>query len=189
MIVPLTGLQYFVEEVNDLDLKDKIRIIPDFPKPGISFKDITTLFKDGPAFRYAIEQLAERCRGLGADLIVCPEARGFLVGAPLALALGLGVVLLRKPGKLPGAVMQYQYQLEYGTDALEVHRDDLAPGQKLIVVDDLLATGGTVAACINLVEQLGAKVLAAAFLMELIELGGRAKLDPHQVISLVQYDY
>ncbi|MBM7855003.1 adenine phosphoribosyltransferase [Desulfohalotomaculum tongense] len=171
-----------------MDLKSVIRVIPDFPKPGISFKDITTLFKNQEAFRWTIKQLAEKCRHLNADLVACPEARGFALGAALAYELGTGVVLIRKPGKLPGEVLQSRYALEYGEDALEVHKDSINEEQRVLLVDDLLATGGTVAAAENLVRQLGGIVVGAAFIVELTDLNGRDKLGSYDIISLIKYD-
>ncbi len=171
-----------------MDLKSFIRIVPDFPRKGISFKDITTLLKDPQAFRLTIQQLAERCRPLKVDLVVCPEARGFALGAPLAYELGAGVVLVRKPGKLPAEVLQAKYTLEYGEDALEIHKDAVQAGQRVLLVDDLLATGGTVAAAQKLVEQLGGTVVGAAFIIELTDLNGRARLGNYDIITLAQYD-
>lgn len=171
-----------------MDLKSVIRIIPDFPKPGISFKDITTLLKNAEAFQYAVKGLADRCRHLNVELVACPEARGFALGAPLAYELGAGVILMRKPGKLPGEVLQSKYQLEYGEDALEAHKDAVKEGQRVLLVDDLLATGGTVAAAEKLVKQLGGKVVGAAFIIELTDLKGREKLGKYDIISLIQYD-
>ena len=171
-----------------MDFKSFIRVIPDFPQEGISFKDVTTLFKNPEAFRAAVKEMAERCRPLDVDLIVCPEARGFALGAPLAYELGAGLVLARKPGKLPGEVLQSKYALEYGEDALEVHKDAIEPGQRVLLVDDLLATGGTVAAVQKLVEQLEGNVVGAAFIIELTDLKGRAKLGSYDIITLIQYD-
>ena len=171
------------------DLKAKIRVIPDFPKPGISFKDITTLLADGPAWAKAIDALAQQCAGLGADVVVGPEARGFIVGAALAYRLSLGFVPVRKAGKLPAECLRGDYQLEYGKDSLEIHKDAIRPGLKVLVVDDLLATGGTIEASIKMVEKLGGEVVGVAFLIELTELGGRTRLKKYQVKSLIEYPY
>ncbi len=170
-----------------LDLKSFIREIPDFPQPGIQFKDITTLLQHGPAFRQAILGLAQRCRHKEVDIIVAPEARGFLIGAPLAVELAVGFVPVRKKGKLPAPVHSAQYELEYGWDWLEMHRDACSPGQNVLVVDDLLATGGTIKATVDMVENQGGKVVALAFLVELTHLQGRDQFPGHQVISLIQY--
>jgi adenine phosphoribosyltransferase len=172
-----------------MDFKSKIRVIEDFPQPGISFKDITTLLKEGEVYRAAIDQLAEYARSRQADLVVGPEARGFVIGAPIAYKLGKGFIPVRKPGKLPAESIQAQYDLEYGKDALALHKDAIKPGQKIVVADDLLATGGTILTTIKLVETLGGEVVGCAFLIELAELGGRKKLEPrYHVYSLVQYD-
>jgi len=170
------------------DLKKYIRNIPDFPKKGIVFRDITTLLKDGRAFRRAIDALYERYHGRHIDLVVGTEARGFLMAAPLAYRLGAGVVPVRKPGKLPAETLHLEYQLEYGSDALEIHRDAIEPGQKILVIDDLLATGGTIEATCRMVEQLGGEIVAVAFLIELDFLQGRKKLGDREVFSLVHYD-
>ncbi len=170
-----------------LDLAAFIRDIPDFPKKGILFKDITTLLKDGPAYRQAIDQLTDRVRAYDADVVIGMESRGFIFAAPIAYLLGLGFVLVRKLGKLPGPVVSAEYDLEYGTNTLELHTDGISPGQRALVVDDLLATGGTVAATIHLVEQLRGEVSAVAFLVELTALGGRSRLDGYNVESLIQF--
>jgi adenine phosphoribosyltransferase len=169
-----------------MHLKEKIREIPDFPVPGILFKDITTLLKDGPAFREAIDALAELVKELEIDVVVGPEARGFIVGAPLAYKLGVGFVPVRKTGKLPAETLQASYQLEYGNDSLEIHRDAISPGMKVLVVDDLLATGGTIASTVDLVTQLGGQVTGVAFLIELTFLDGKGKLAGLPVFSLIQ---
>lgn len=170
-----------------MDLKEKIRVIHDFPQPGIRFKDITTLLKDGPAYQAVINQLVEYAKQKQVDVIVGPEARGFVVGAPLAYALGLGFVPIRKSGKLPGNTIQAGYQLEYGKDALAVHDDAIAKGQRVLIVDDLLATGGTILATLDLVRQLGGNPVGAAFLIELTYLQGRDKIADVDVFSLVKY--
>ncbi|HVJ50445.1 adenine phosphoribosyltransferase [Desulfitobacterium sp.] len=170
-----------------MDFKEKIRVIEDFPKKGISFKDITTLLKNGEAYRTAVDALVEQVRPWKPELIIGPEARGFLLGAPLAYALGVGFVPVRKPGKLPGETVSETYELEYGTDTLEVHADALHSGQRVAIVDDLLATGGTMLATARLVEKTGAQVVGMSFLIELTELGGRDKLGTYPIFSLVQY--
>jgi adenine phosphoribosyltransferase len=169
-----------------MNLSEKIRTIPDFPKEGISFKDITTLIGDGEAFRKAIQEMAMYCRKVGADVIVGPESRGFIFGAPLAYELGLGFIPVRKPGKLPAETIAYEYELEYGTDCLEMHKDAIKPGQKVVIADDLLATGGTINATGKLIESVGGKVVGTTFLIELEFLNGRAKID-YDVFSLVKY--
>jgi adenine phosphoribosyltransferase len=172
-----------------MDFKEKIRVIEDFPQPGVRFKDITTLLKDGKAFRAAIDTMAERLKDKEIDVIVGPEARGFVVGTPLAYALGIGFVPVRKSGKLPGETIEAGYSLEYGKDQLAIHKDAIEPGQRVLVVDDLLATGGTVSATLQLVNQLKGEVVGAAFVIELSYLEGRKKLEEQNVdiFSLVQY--
>lgn len=170
-----------------MDLKPKIRTIEDFPKPGISYKDITTLLKDGPAFHQAIEMLALRFADKGVEIVTGPEARGYIFASALAYRMGAGFVPIRKPGKLPYRTRKMTYELEYGTDTLEVHEDAFAPGQRVLVVDDLLATGGTIRATIDLVESLGAEVVGVGFLIELTFLGGRNRLGAHDVHSLITY--
>lgn len=170
-----------------MNLKTKIRVIEDYPKPGISFKDISTLFKDGEAFAYSIQQLALAFKDLEVDVVVGPEARGFLIGAPLAYELKVGFVPVRKKGKLPCEVIQYTYSLEYGEDTLEIHQDAIQPGQRVLIADDLLATGGTVAATAELIKKLGGEVVGIGFLIELTELEGRKRLDNYLIESLVKY--
>lgn len=169
------------------DLAPLIRDIPDFPKKGIVFKDITTLLKDGPAFRDAISQLIQGVSGYQFDRVVGMESRGFIFAAPIACQLGLGFVPVRKLGKLPGETISTEYELEYGTNTLEVHADAIEPGQRVLIVDDLLATGGTVSATIDLVERLGGTVACLAFLVELDFLRGRDRLQGHPVVSLVHF--
>ncbi len=171
-----------------MDLKKAIREIPDFPKEGISFKDITPLLKDPKTYRYVIDQLADQLKDLKVDIIVGPEARGFLVGTPVAYEMGVGFVPVRKPGKLPAETVKYEYELEYGTDALEIHRDAIQPGQRVAIVDDLLATGGTVLAAAKLIEALGGKVVSMNFLIELAFLKGRETLKEYHIESLINYD-
>ncbi len=170
-----------------MDLKDHIRGIPDFPKPGILFYDISTLLRDADAWTVAMGRLSRAVRAHHPDLIAGIESRGFLMAAPLALKLGCGFIMLRKKGKLPGATIGYDYALEYGTDRIEMQADAVEKGQRVVVLDDLLATGGTMAAGITLLRQVGAVVPAAAALIELTFLGGRKKLDvPFE--ALVSYD-
>jgi adenine phosphoribosyltransferase len=170
------------------DLKSKVRIIEGFPKAGISFKDITTLLQDGPAWHEAIQSLAAGWRDKQVDLVVGPEARGFLVGSALAYELGAGFVPIRKKGKLPAATIASSYQLEYGNDTVEIHADAIKPGQRVLVVDDLLATGGTIKASIDLIKRLGADIVGCAFLIELTELNGRSALAGYEVQTLIQYE-
>ncbi len=170
-----------------MDLKEKIRNIPDFPIPGILFRDITTLLADAGAFREVIDQLAARFKDEAIDYIVVIESRGFIFGAPLAAAIGAGLVPVRKPGKLPGETISEEYSLEYGTNKLEIHKDALPAGAKVVIMDDLLATGGTAAAACKLVEKLGAKVVSAAFIIELDDLHGRDKLPGYDIFTLVNY--
>jgi len=170
-----------------MDFKQYIRVIPDFPQPGIRFKDITTLLKDGPAYHAAIEDLAVFAREVEAEVIAGPEARGFVVGAPLSYEMKIGFVPIRKSGKLPYESIKADYNLEYGKDALAVHVDAIQPGQRVLIADDLLATGGTIESTIQLIEQLGGKVVGAAFLIELSYLDGRKKLGDIPVKSLIQY--
>lgn len=170
-----------------IDLASRIRDIPDFPKPGIQFKDITTLLKDGPAFRAAIDGLLAQVGSGRIDAVVGMESRGFIFGAPVAYALGVGFVPVRKLGKLPADTVSVEYDLEYGSATLEMHRDALAPGARVLVVDDLLATGGTVAGTIELVRQLQGEIVALAFLIELTALNGRERLAGHQIFTLIRY--
>jgi len=170
-----------------IDIRAYIRDIPDFPKPGILFKDITPLLSQPAAFRATIDQLEDEFAGREIDVIAAAEARGFIFGAPLALRMGAGFVPIRKPGKLPYATIAMEYQLEYGTDRLEVHTDAFRPGRRVLLIDDVLATGGTMRACRDLVCSTGAEVVACAFLIELSFLGGRAKLEPGDVFSLITY--
>lgn len=170
-----------------MDFKEKIRIVQDFPQPGVRFKDITTLLKDGESFQAAIDRMVDPLRDEEIDLIAGPEARGFVVGAPLAYALGIGFVPVRKSGKLPAEVVETTYNLEYGQSALAIHRDAIRPGQRVLVADDLLATGGTISATIELVKQLGGHIVGLAFFIELTYLNGREKLGDYPIFTLVQY--
>jgi adenine phosphoribosyltransferase len=170
-----------------MDLRQYIRDIPDFPKPGILFKDITPLLAEPRAFRYAIDRLAEQYQSQSVDVVAAAEARGFLFAAPLALRLNKPLVPLRKPGKLPHKTHSLRYDLEYGSAELQVHTDALAPGARVLLLDDLLATGGTMAASCQLIAKAGGQVVACAFLVELTFLGGRARLHPYEVFSLIRY--
>jgi len=170
-----------------VDLRDHITAIPDHPEPGIVFRDVTPVFAHPEALAAAVEQLAALTRDLDVQRVIGAEARGFLLGPALALELGAGFLLARKPGKLPRRTVAVGYDLEYGTDSLEAHADLLEPGTRVLVHDDLLATGGTAGALCGLVEHLGGEVVACSFLVELEALGGRAALAPHPVHSLVRY--
>jgi len=169
------------------ELQALVRAIPDFPKPGIMFRDITPLIKDARAFRAAIDRLAEAFVGQKIDYVVAIEARGYLVGAPLAHTLGTGLIPVRKPGKLPYDTLKADYALEYGTNTLEVHSDALGHGERVIIADDLLATGGTACATKSLVERLGGQVVGFAFLIELAALAGRDKLGAPPVTTLMTF--
>ena len=168
-------------------LKALIREVPDFPSPGISFKDITTLLKSEEGLGAAVQAMLQAFAGESIDLVVGIESRGFILGAPMAVQLGCGFVPVRKPGKLPAASLRQEYTLEYGTDAVEIHQDAIAGGQRALMVDDLLATGGTMAAACQLVEGLGGRVLGIGFLVELLFLEGRKRLDGRRIESLIQY--
>jgi len=170
------------------DLKKTIREIPDFPKPGINFYDVSTLFRKAAAFRAAVDTLVERFRGEPLDAIAGIEARGFVLAAAMAYRLEVGLILVRKQGKLPARTEAETYTLEYGTAAVEMHRDAVEPDQRVLVVDDLLATGGTAAATGRLVRRLGGRVQGYAFMVELEFLSGRGKLDSDNVFSLIRYD-
>jgi len=173
--------------IDNAHLKELIREVPDFPQPGISFKDLTTLLKDGEGLQAAVEAMVQPYAGEAVELIVGIESRGFILGAPMAVHLGCGFVPVRKPGKLPAATLRQEYQLEYGTDAVEIHQDAISQGQKVLLVDDLLATGGTMRATCQLVEGLGGQIVGLSFLVELLFLNGRHKLDPHRIETVVQY--
>ena len=168
-------------------LKEIIRDIPDFPKKGIIFKDITTLLRDPVSFQRTVDLLGHRYIDKSIDLVVGVEARGFIIGAALAYKLGAGIILVRKPGKLPYKTHKASYELEYGTDELEIHQDAISKGQRVLIADDLLATGGTVSAVISLIEKLGGEIEECAFLVELDFLKGREKLKPHNVFSLLNF--
>ncbi|BCZ47121.1 adenine phosphoribosyltransferase [Clostridium gelidum] len=171
-----------------MNLKERIRVIENFPKEGISFKDITTLISDGEALKETIDQFVAYLKDKKVDLIVGPEARGFIFGVPVAYALGIGFIPVRKPGKLPGEVISVNYGLEYGEDQLQIHKDAIKPGQRVAIVDDLLATGGTVEGVAKLIEEAGGEVVSLDFLIELTELNGKDKLKGYDVLSLVKYD-
>ncbi len=170
-----------------MDFKSLVRTIEDFPKPGISFKDITTLLKEKEAFHAAIEQIATHFEGKQIDVVTGPEARGYIFASALAYRLGAGFVPVRKPGKLPYKTRRISYALEYGEDSLEVHEDAYQLGQRVLVVDDLLATGGTIRATIDLVESFGAHVEGVAFMIELSFLEGRKRLEGYDILSLIKY--
>ncbi|MCM8831407.1 MAG: adenine phosphoribosyltransferase [Candidatus Omnitrophica bacterium] len=170
-----------------MNLKKFIRSIPDFPKKGILFRDITPLLKNKQAFKYVIDTFAKKLKNKKIEYIVAAESRGFIFGGALSYKLGCGFVPVRKPGKLPYKTNQYTYNLEYGTDTLEIHQDAFLPKSRILILDDLLATGGTALALIKLVEEMRGKIVAVAFVIELTDLGGRGKIKNYPVISLVQY--
>lgn len=172
-----------------MDLKEKIRVIEDFPKKGISFKDVTTILEDGEALKYTIDTIVAHLKDKNIDVVVGPEARGFLFGAPVAYALGVGFVPVRKPGKLPFDTIGISYDLEYGSDELEIHKDAILPGQRVAIVDDLLATGGTIGSVAKLIEQVGGVVASIDFVIELTGLNGKDKLEGHDILSLVKYEF
>jgi adenine phosphoribosyltransferase len=169
------------------DIEALIRNVPDFPLPGIQFKDITTLLRDGPAFREVVDRMAEPWRDTAIDIVAGVESRGFIFAAPVAYLLGTGLVPIRKPGKLPAETIEVSYALEYGTNTLQMHSDAFTPGARVLLVDDLLATGGTIAAAARLVEQLGGIVAGFAFAIELGFLNGRSVLGEYRVSVLVTY--
>lgn len=171
-----------------MDLKEKIRVIDNFPKEGISFKDVTTLLQDKESLKYTVDAIAGYLKDKNIDIVVGPEARGFLFGAPIAYALGAGFVPVRKKGKLPFHTIGASYDLEYGSDELEIHEDAILPGQRVAIVDDLLATGGTISSVAKLVEKVGGEVVSFDFVIELTELKGREKLQGYDIVSLVKYD-
>jgi adenine phosphoribosyltransferase len=171
-----------------VELKEKIRIIEDFPKKGISFKDVTPLLQDGNALQETIDKLEKFLIDKKIDVIVGPEARGFLFGVPVACKMGKGFVPIRKPGKLPCDTISIEYELEYGSNRLEMHKDAIKPGMRVAIIDDLLATGGTVAGTAKLIEEMGGEVAALAFVIELTDLKGREKLEKYDVMSLIEYN-
>ncbi|WLR44052.1 adenine phosphoribosyltransferase [Bacillus carboniphilus] len=170
-----------------MDLKKFVTIVPDFPKEGIKFKDITTLMDNGEAYKYATDQIVKYAQDKKIDIVVGPEARGFIIGCPVAYSLEVGFAPVRKPGKLPRETVQVDYGLEYGKDSLTIHKDAIKPGQRVLITDDLLATGGTIEATIKLVEELGGVVAGIAFLIELSYLEGRSKLDGYDILTLMKY--
>ncbi|MCQ6273561.1 adenine phosphoribosyltransferase [Bacillus sp. V3B] len=170
-----------------MDLKKFVTIVEGWPKPGISFKDITTLMDNGEAYKYATDQIAGYAREQKIDLVVGPEARGFIIGCPVAYVLGVGFAPVRKEGKLPRETVKVDYGLEYGNDVLTIHKDAIKPGQRVLITDDLLATGGTIQATIQLVEELGGIVAGIAFLIELSELDGRSKLKGYDITTLMTF--
>lgn len=180
-----TNSERTYESMNEL--KEIIRDIPDFPKQGIIFKDITTLLQDAKSFQKMIDLLGHRYIGNKIDKVVGVEARGFIIGSALAYKLGVGVVLVRKPGKLPSETFSKTYDLEYGTDTLEIHKDAIKPGERILLADDLLATGGTMAAVVDMVEQMGGNIIECCFMSELMFLDGRKKLPEGKVYSLLQF--
>ncbi|WP_411953528.1 adenine phosphoribosyltransferase [Alkalibacillus sp. S2W] len=170
-----------------MNFKDYVTIVEDWPKEGIKFKDITTLMDNGPAFKAAVDEIVAYAKEQEVDVIVGPEARGFIVGCPVSYALEVGFAPVRKEGKLPRETIKIDYGLEYGSDVLTIHQDAIKPGQRVLFVDDLLATGGTVQATIDLVEQLGGNVVGCAFLIELSYLNGREKLQDYDILKLMEY--
>lgn len=172
---------------NKMDLKKYIASIPDFPSEGIIFRDITPLMADGKAFKEATSLLLAFAKKVGADVIVGPESRGFIFGCPVATELEVGFVPVRKPGKLPRETVSYKYDLEYGSNELHMHKDAIKPGQKVLVIDDLLATGGTIEATVSLVKDMGAEVVGCAFLIELVDLKGRDRLKNIDVYTILKY--
>ncbi len=170
-----------------MDIKNYITDVKDYPKPGIDFKDITSLMADGPAYKYVVDQITEIAKEANVDLICGPEARGFITGCPVATNLEIGFIPVRKPGKLPREVITQEYDLEYGSNTLCMHKDDIKPGQRVLIIDDLLATGGTMGATVKLIEQLGGIVVGLAFIIELEELEGRKQIGDYPIYSLVKY--
>lgn len=171
-----------------MNLKDYVSEVPNWPKDGVSFKDITTIMDSGEAYKYATDQIVDFAREKEVDIIVGPEARGFIIGCPVAYSMGIGFAPVRKDGKLPREVIKYEYELEYGSNVLTMHKDAIKPGQRVLITDDLLATGGTIVATIKLIEELGGIVVGIAFLIELKYLNGIDKLKEYDTISLISYD-
>lgn len=170
-----------------MDLKKYVALVEDYPKPGIKFRDITPLMGNGEAYKFATDKIVEFAEESKIDLVVGPEARGFIFGCPVSYALGVGFAPVRKPGKLPREVVEYAYDLEYGSNVLCMHKDSIKPGQRVLIVDDLLATGGTVEATVKLIEDLGGVVAGLAFLIELEDLKGREKLEGYNILTLMKY--
>ena len=171
-----------------MEFKQHIKEVENWPKEGISFKDITSLMQNGPAYKQSVDALIEYARSKGADVIAGPEARGFVVGCPAAYAMEIGFVPVRKEGKLPRETVRVEYGLEYGKDVLTMHEDAIQPGQRVVILDDLLATGGTIEATIQMIEKLGGTVAGIGFLIELDGLGGREKLEGYDILSLIRYE-
>lgn len=171
-----------------MDLSNYIASIPDYPIEGVLFRDITPLLENGEAFKEACQQMIKFAKEVKADVIVGPESRGFIFGCPVAFELGIGFVPARKPGKLPREVISFEYALEYGTNKMEICKDAIKPGQRVLIIDDLLATGGTIMAASKLVEQLGGEVAGCAFLIELDDLKGREKLEQYNIFSILHYE-
>ncbi|MCR5068061.1 MAG: adenine phosphoribosyltransferase [Erysipelotrichaceae bacterium] len=170
-----------------MNFENYIAAIPDYPVEGVLFRDITPLLQNGEAFKAVTDRLVEFAKEVGAEVIVGPESRGFIFGCPVATALGIGFVPARKPHKLPRETVSYEYALEYGTNTLEMHKDAIKPGQKVLVIDDLLATGGTIEAASKIIESLGGEVVGCAFLIELEDLKGRERLHDYNVLTLIKY--
>jgi len=170
-----------------MDLKEYVALVEDYPKPGIKFRDITPLMNNGEAFKYATDKIVEYAKEKKIDLVVGPEARGFIIGCPVAYALGVGFAPVRKEGKLPRETIRVEYGLEYGKDVLTIHKDAIKPGQRVLIIDDLLATGGTIEATMRLVESLGGEVVGCAFLIELTHLNGRDKLKGREILALMEF--
>ncbi|MEK4554995.1 adenine phosphoribosyltransferase [Jeotgalicoccus sp. FSL K6-3177] len=171
-----------------MDLKQYVSEVENWPKEGVSFKDITTIMDNGPAYKYATDQIVEYAAAKDVDIVVGPEARGFIIGCPVAYSMGIGFAPVRKKGKLPREVLEYEYDLEYGTNVLTMHKDAIKPGQRVLITDDLLATGGTIMATIKLIEEMGGVVAGIAFLIELKYLNGMELLDGYDTISLITYE-
>ncbi len=171
-----------------MELKDFVTTIPDFPKPGIMFRDITTVVSSAEGLKMSIDQMVDQLKNIDFDLVAGSESRGFVFGTPVAYALGKGFVLVRKKGKLPRETISQEYDLEYGTATLEMHKDAVKPGDRVVIVDDLIATGGTTEAMIKMIERLGGKVVKICFVMELAGLGGRDRLKGYDVTSLIRYE-
>lgn len=171
-----------------MNLREYVSEVENWPKEGVQFKDITTIMDNGEAFGYAVDQIAKFAEDKDVDIIVGPEARGFIIGCPVAYRLGIGFAPVRKPNKLPRETISYEYNLEYGKNTLEIHKDAIKPGQRVLITDDLLATGGTIEAAIHLVEKLGGEVVGLAFLIELNYLNGRDKIKNYDFISLLEYN-
>ncbi len=171
-----------------MELKDYVTTIPDFPKPGIMFRDITTVVSSAEGLKMSIDQMVDQLKNIDFDLVAGSESRGFVFGTPVAYALGKGFVIVRKKGKLPRETISQEYDLEYGTATLEMHKDAVKPGDKVVIVDDLIATGGTTEAMIKMIERLGGKVVKICFVMELAGLGGRDRLKGYDVTSLIRYE-